>query len=431
MCVRQCAPMRRLLPRAVAVATILLVLLAVTVLALRGTGVGIALGPLVSPTPAARATPPASTAGSPSPGNAHLFGQIETQVRALRGLAAPNLAAPDIVTRAQLEVELRGRFDRDYPPARRAADNVLLRALGLLTRGQDIGQLQLRLLSGQVIGFYDDQTKHLTLVSDSGIGPGVKITYAHEYTHALQDKTFRLASLQLYAVGEDDRDLARLSLVEGDATTVMLRWAIDHMTPQELLGVSQGPVPDMTGIPAWMVDELEVPYTAGAQFVARLVASGGWSAVDAAFRAPPASTEQILHYDKYVSRQAPVKVAAPALASALGGGWREVPADTMGEAMVRIWLRGLGVAQDEAQGAAEGWGGDRVVAASGPGGASAVAWHLAWDAPGDATQFAKTYQRIAGRIKLAARLVPLSNRETLVVQASSTAIVDRAVAALR
>src|SRR5438046_801877 len=205
MCVRQCAPMRRLLPRAVAVATILLVLLAVTVLALRGTGVGIALGPLVSPTPAARATPPASTAGSPSPGNAQLFGQIETQVRALRGLAAPNLAAPDIVTRAQLEAELRGRFDRDYPPARRAADNVLLRALGLLTPAQDIGELQLRLLSGQVIGFYDDRTKHLTLVSDSGIGPGVKITYAHEYTHALQDKAFRLASLQLYAVGEDDR----------------------------------------------------------------------------------------------------------------------------------------------------------------------------------------------------------------------------------
>ncbi len=391
MCLRQCAPMPRLLPRAVAVATVLLVLLAITVLALRGMGVGIALGPRASPTPAASATLPASTAGSPSPGDAQLFGRIETQVRALRRLPAPQLAPPDIVTRARLEAELRGRFDRDYPPARRAADNVLLRALGLLAPDQDIGDLQLRLLSGQVIGFYDDQTKHLTLVSDSGIGPGVKITYAHEYTHALQDKTFRLASLQLYAVGEDDRDLARLSLVEGDATTVMLRWAIDHMTPQELLGVSQGPVPDMTGIPAWMVDELEVPYTAGAQFVARLVASGGWSAVDAAFRAPPASTEQILHYDKYVSRQPPVKVSAPALARALGGGWREVPADTMGEAMVSIWLRGLGVAGDEAQSAAEGWGGDRVVAASGPRGASAVAWRLAWDAPGDATQFAKTY----------------------------------------
>ena len=75
--------------------------------------------------------------------------------------------------------------------------------------------------------------------------------------------------------------------------------------------------------------------------------------------------------------------------------------------MVRIWLQGLGVAGDEAQSAAEGWGGDRVVAASGPGGASAVAWRLAWDAPGDATQFAKTYQRMAGHLKLAARLVPL------------------------
>src|SRR5438105_9087811 len=174
--------MPRPLPRAVALVTTILALLAITVLTLRGMGMEIARGPSPSPTFAARSAP-SPIAASPSPDDARLFGQIETQVRALRGLAAPRLAPPDIVTRGQLEAEMRGRFDRDYPPARRAADNVLFRALGLLTPGQDIGELQLRLLSGQVIGFYDDQTKRMTRVSDSGIGPQVKITYAHEYTH--------------------------------------------------------------------------------------------------------------------------------------------------------------------------------------------------------------------------------------------------------
>lgn len=423
--------MPRLLRRLAALATIILALAAIMVLALRGMGVEFAFGPLATTQPQVTASPLSSPNPSASGNPGSVFAQIETQLRALRGLPAPSTGPTGIVTRTQLLAELRARFDRDYPPARRAADNLLFRSLGLLTPDQDIGALQLRLLSGQVIGFYDDRTKRMTLVSDTGISPQVKITYAHEYTHALQDGAFGLSKLQLYASGESDRDLARLSLVEGDATTVMLLWAIDHMTPQELLGVSQAPVPNTTGIPAWMVEELQLPYTAGAQFVTRLEASGGWSAVDAAFRDPPASTEQIIHYDKYVGRQAPVKVAAPALGRALGSGWHEAPGDTMGEAMVRIWLQGIGVAADEAQSSAEGWGGDRVVAASGPGGASAVALRLAWDSPGDASQFIETYRRIAGRLKLAGQLVPISDRETLVVQASTRAVLDRAVAALR
>jgi len=422
--------MSRLPRRAVAVATILLTLLGITVLAVRGIGVGIAAHPLPISTPGLTSEPTAFATPSPTPDRAQIFGQIEVQVRALRGLAAPKLAPPAIITRAQLEAELRGRFDRDYPPARRAADNVMFRALGLLTANQDIGQLQLRLMSGQVIGFYDDQTKRMTLVSDSGISPQVEITYAHEYTHALQDHAFGLAALQMSAIGEDDRDLARLSLVEGDATVLMFQWALGHMTPQELIGVSQGPAPNLSGIPAWMVNDLEFPYTAGQQFVTHLQASGGTSAVDDAFRKPPASTEQILHYDKYLSHEAPMKVSAPPLARALESGWRAEPADTLGEAMVDFWLKALGVTDTEAQRAADGWGGDRLVAASGPGGATAVAWDLVWDTPADATQFAQTYRLAAAHLTVTGRLVAISDRETLVVQASSPAIVERAVAGL-
>jgi len=413
------------------VTTILLTLLGITILAVRGPSPGLAAGPPAGSTPVVTAQPTASATPSPTPNAAQIFGQIETQVRSLRALSAPKLAPPAIITRAQLEAELRGRFDRDYPPARRAADNVMFRALGLLTATQDIGELQLRLLSGQVIGFYDDETKRMTLVSDSGLGPQVKITYAHEYTHALQDHAFGLGSLHLDAPGEDDRDLARLSLVEGDATAVMFQWALDHMSPQDLVGVSQGPAPNMSGIPAWMVQDLEFPYTAGQQFVTRLQASGGTSAVDQAFRRPPASTEQILHYNKYLSREAPAKVSAPPLAPALGNGWRAQPADTLGEAFIRFWLQALGVTDTEVQQAAAGWGGDRVVAATGPGGAIAVAWDLVWDTPADAAQFALAYRLAAAHLTVTGRLVAISDRESLVVQASSPAIVEREVAGLR
>jgi hypothetical protein len=421
-------PLRRL----AAVLTIVLSLTIVLLLALRGMGVAVAIGPLASSTPvvsaapSATATPGASTATDIQA----ILTAIEGQVRAERGLQAPSIGPAQLLSRAELEAELRRNFDSDYPPARRQADNVLLRALGLLSLGQDVGELQLKLLSGQVIGFYDDKTKRMAVISDVGLDASAKVTYAHEYTHALQDKAFGLASLDIQAVGEDDRDLARLALVEGDATTSMLLWALANLSQEELVGVGETPLPDTSGIPPWMLEQLEFPYTTGADFVARLRASGGWSAVDAVFKDPPASTEQVIHYEKYVEHEAPDSVQAPRVAAALGSGWQEVPADTLGEAMTSIWLKAMGVVAADADNAAEGWGGDRVVAASAADGQLAVAWHIAWDSPGDARQFTSAYAAAKKPSSLRTRLVPLSDHESLILQATSQAAVDRLAAAL-
>ncbi len=430
---REWLPMSPLTRRAAAGATVLLSALIVAVLVLRGVGAEIAMGPLRSPTPTPSPTPSVVASASPSAAASlapsEVFRQIEAQVQELRGLAAPSIGPAQIIGRDRLEQELRDQFARDYPADRRASDNLMLHALGLLAADQDYAALQLQLLTSQVIGFYDDHAKRMVVVSDSGLGPEAKITYAHEYTHALQDGAFGLGSLHLDAAGQDDRDLARLSLVEGDATESMLLWAIAHMTPQELLGISQTPQPDMSGIPGWMVAQLELPYTAGAQFVGGLYASGGWPAVDAAFRSPPDSTEQVLHPAKYAAREEPMVVAAPKLAADLGSGWTDAPADTLGEAMIAIWLQALGAQPATARAAATGWGGDRLVAASGPRGAMAVAFRIAWDTPEAASRFSATYRQLEA-LPLPHAVVAVSRQETLVVQGSTQAIVDRIVAAL-
>ena len=419
------APVRRL----AAIAVLLLSVAMVAVLALPGMGFEIALGPLARPTPIlASPSPSLSPAPSVSLDPVVEMAAIEGQVRQLRGLPDPSIGPARVVSRAELSGLLTSIFDRDWPPDRLAAEDLTLHGLGLLTADQEIRQLTERLYADQVLGFYDPTERRMVVVSDAGLTPEARITYAHEYTHALQDAAFDTAAARKAVAGEDDREAALVALEEGDASTAMVLWAIGRMTPEELIGITQTPIPATTGIPAWMVRQLEFPYLAGAEFVGRLYASGGWDAVNAAHADPPASTEQILHPDRYGANELPDTVPPPQIVAALGSGWTGREETTLGEAWIGIWLSGIGADQASADQAAAGWGGDRIVVAGGPGGAWALAWRFSWDAPIEAREFAAAYTAASAQLPFATRLVSVSDTESIVLHASSEALLDRMAA---
>lgn len=424
--------MSTLSQRLAAIGVLLLSMAIVAVLAMRALGVPLAIGPLASPTPPVLS--PSPTAGSPAPSVDPLvaFGEIEAQVRDLRDLPAADIGPPEILTRAQLADELRVIFDETWPPEELERDNVTLRAMGLLGDDQDLRELTEQLYAGQVLGFYEFERKRMVVVSDAGLTPEARVTYTHEYTHALQDAAFDTGAAHEAQVGDDDAALARLALEEGDASVAMVLWAIEHLTPEEQLGISQTPLPDMTGIPGWMIAQLEFPYLTGSQFVGQLWASGGWDAVDAAYADPPDSTEQVIHPEKYLDAEEPIAVAGPELAAGLaatvGGDWEAVEEMTIGEAMVGIWLQELGVDDRTATVAAAGWGGDTLTVATGPSGAWSLAWRIAWDFPAQASEFEDAYARISADLGFATRFVRLSEGETLVVHASALEILDDTVA---
>ncbi len=417
--------------RLVALLVVVLLVVGVAFLALRGMGWQIGLGEH-SVEPLATATPLPSVSASAGPSASQdpqaVFARIEDEVRAIRQLPRPEIGPAEVIDRDQLEEELRAIFDADYPPERRAADNVMLRALGLLEADQDVADLQLALLTDQVIGFYDDTERRMVVVSEGGADATARITYAHEYTHALQDAAFGLDALETDALGEDDRNLARISLVEGDASLAMVLWAITD-DKAAFAEVMEQPVPDMSGIPGWMVDQLAFPYTAGANFVNELYMNGGLDAVDAAFDDPPASTEQVLHPELYTDGEEPIRVAAVDVAAALGDGWEAVPSTTLGEGMIAIWLTHLGVDRADADDAAAGWGGDRLSAASGPDGAVALALRLAFDAKAEADDFERVYGELADGLPFAARMERVADDTIVVVQASEPALADVLLAA--
>ena len=73
-------------------------------------------------------------------------------------------------------------------------------------------------------GFYDPDTQEMNTLLLSGdelgdeLPPIERITYAHEYTHALQDQHFGLNDYLDAIVEEPDATLAAMSLVEAPGT---------------------------------------------------------------------------------------------------------------------------------------------------------------------------------------------------------------------
>ena len=419
------------------------VVVAIAFLALRAAGAPIGLGE-PSPTPTATPSPIATQAATPTESatasggsegeTLAILAEIEQQVIAIRGLEAADVGPPEILSRDEVVEELRQLFDEEYPPDDRQRDNTALRALGLLQPGQDVAELQLELLGDQVLGFYDDIEKRMVVVSDAGLDLEARITYAHEYTHALQDATWGLATLETDAPGEDDRGLARTALIEGDATLTMLAWMFQHLEQGEILEyLGSAELPDTTGTPSWMVQQLAFPYEDGLNW-ASMLAGGNplnpdFTAIDAAYADPPDSTEQIIDITTWESGEGPVPVEVVDLATALGAGWEEVDATPIGQASIAIFLEYLGVGAGEADEAAAGWGGDRAVIASGPDDAFAVAWRLAWDSAADAREFVAAYEVVVDGLDFPASVQLLPDGHVLVAHASSDAILVQTIGA--
>jgi hypothetical protein len=408
--------------------------------------------PSASPSPSATATPPPSATPSapPSPGATSsapaspadlsaTYAAIESDVRAIRGLQAKTPVDPTVVDGAGIKKITADGFRKDNPQALVDANERLLKGLGLLPADANLGDLYVKLLGEQVAGLYSPDDKHLYVVSRSGkLGPTEKTTFAHEYTHALQDQNFELSSLKLDEVGEGDRGIARLSLVEGDATLVMTLWQIQHLSQVELLqliGESLNPEVSagLESMPAILQQSLLFPYTAGLQFVQTLQASGGWGAVNNAFTNPPASTEQVMHPAKYAAREAPLDVSLPAdLPTKMGPGWTAGLEDTLGEFQLKVWLdQGPGGGDaPSADEAAAGWGGDRVMLLDGPSGARAIALKTAWDTPADAQQFAQAAGPVVAGLGNG-KLVPGADGTTVtVLLGSSPDVTDKLASAL-
>jgi hypothetical protein len=301
-------------------------------------------------------------------------------------------------TRTEIEQMLVRNLNESATPEEMQASETLLKKLGLVPADFQLRPFIIRLLTEQVAGYYDPKTQEFYLADWIDLD-GQRPVMAHELTHALQDQHFNLRRFEDWPKHDSDAELSAHSLVEGDASFLMMQYVVRNPARQlafmkSMMASGAGSSQQIETAPRVMRETLLFPYLQGMTWVAQVYKRGGWEAVSAAYKNLPKSTEQILHADKYDAGDAPVKVELRDVSSSLGKGWRKADEDVEGEWGFYLLLDEFLQSADVSRKAAEGWGGDRYALFVGPAKADVVvAQKTVWDTEADAREFFDAYAR--------------------------------------
>ncbi len=298
------------------------------------------------------------------------------------------------ITQAQLRQQIGTEYAEERISSVLDRERALYVAMDLLDPAADFRQIVLDSAAENIAGFYTPDEQVLYVVAESvNMFAGEEIVYAHEYTHALQDQHFGLK--RFLDDANADRAIATRALAEGDATLVMGAYQYTEITDSELQYMAYR----ASFVKREVIDAISpslgvltfFPYLQGVQFVYALWADGySWDKVNAAYADPPVSSEQVMHPEKYLVRDAPQTVTLPDLGPALGEGWHEVDRNVLGEIGLLAWLLDHLDEKAASEGAA-GWDGDLYTLWEDGQGGQVLAVKSVWDAPGEATQFFETF----------------------------------------
>ena len=356
---------------------------------------------------------------------------IASKVASLRALPVRARIQKDLKTRQALRQVLLQKIEHDFTPEQFLHESMVYQRLDLLPAGTDYKRLILDLYTQQIAGFYDPETKKLSLIAGLP-SPLQRATMAHEIFHAIQDQHFPLAQLQHAPDDFQDYRIARHALIEGDATLLTLDFTLHEQgeLPREG-GASMAQVPalrsalgalkiadaaalggmftpnpeaDAPPLPPMITQNMLFPYVEGLRFVlAAFDHFGAWKPMQALYASPPVSTEQILHPERYFQNDQPTLLTfAPD--HALPAGWAQIYTAQLGEFQMRLILEQWSLAPPQSaqppgldpEAAAAGWDGDRMVAWTSPQGHVLVAHMSVWDTPEDAVEYYQAMQQALG-----------------------------------
>lgn len=343
----------------------------------------------VTPDAATLAPPATATTGGPAPvsGDEALRAEVarlQAYVTKTRGLAFDGPVPVVLLDDEAFKARVTEGADEDAEALEDLEQ--VLQALALIEDDDDIAAAVTTVLAEGTVGFYDPETNEL-VVRGSALTPGFRQVAVHELTHAAQDQRFDLHRPALDEA-DDERGLGFQALIEGDATRIDEAYletlsAADRRRAEEENG---GGDADFGSVPDVVLQLFSFPYAIGPAFVEAVVEAGGQARLDAAFQAPPTTSEQLLHPDRFLAGEAAKAVAEPAAdAEVFDRG-------SLGELGILLLLQDV-VDERQVVTAAEGWGGDRYVAWDAGGGRTCVRVAFVMDTDRDADELLTALRR--------------------------------------
>lgn len=337
--------------------------------------------------------------------------ELKQRVADVGKLSFENDVPVNFMSRDELARYIRELFDEEYPVDYAEREERMLRGFGFLTEGQDLRTLREKVLGENVAGFYDERPgvkKLFAISSGKSLNLMNQLVLSHELRHAIQDQQVAIREVLRVQSDFDDRRLAALCLLEGDASILMEQYLSSGATSnqpevanlfkvfsQSLTGEEIAAMfaagPALRAAPPVVQEQLVAPYFDGRNLAAAIFSKGGFDRLNRTLANPPRSMEQVLHPEKYLDRvDEPVEVALPEI-----GGATPSFEGTLGEFLIRVLLR-AGRKADAAAAAAAGWGGDRYAVVETEAGWYRLIWRSVWDSEADAREFSDALKAYAG-----------------------------------
>jgi hypothetical protein len=276
---------------------------------------------------------------------------------------------------------------------------------GLVPPNFDLKKSTVDLLTEQAAAFYDYDDKKLFMLEDSSTEAEVT-TLAHELSHALADQHFDLEKFMDDSSQDDDENLARTAVVEGEASWLMIAYNLklsgQPIEPsREMLKSfadssegSSDDYPVLKRSPLYVRESLLFPYSEGTSFFEAVYRKEGKKSFAAVFEDPPFDSAQIMHPDRYFSHEKATKPDLPKAPSLSNES--EISEGSVGEFDHRVLLQQyLGVKEANAL-APHLRGGDFKIVGTGKGHRPVLLYASEWDSALNAEEFFLDYQKILG-----------------------------------
>ena len=299
-------------------------------------------------------------------------------------------------TPEQLGQIIKGFYRREALQKQVFDAEQLYKVLGLMDEDQDLEDILTGIQLQQNVAVFDDLSEKLYVISDvSLVGPREKVGITAAYMAGVQQQLFDTAGLlERTRPAGTDQERAVKALIGGEIAQVLTGYIETVLSADEVVEL-QKPLAEnkLRLAPNIIQKTILFPQREGLTFVAKLHGreDRGWEAVNEAYARPPASTEQILHPEKYFENEDPQLTALPNISGLLGKGWFQASTNTLGEFLLRSYLEEHLDAPKAAE-AAAGWGGDRYSLLSGPEAERLLIAMISWDSFEDSTEFFKAYE---------------------------------------